>query len=69
MKEWSLISSGVLQPSGIIGEDSELLSWQMEVAKSTEEKGANNCGQQILVKKKILNEIFPVLNCFTSMKS
>ncbi len=52
MKEWPLISSGVLQPSGIIGEDSELLSWQMEVAKSTEEKGANNCGKEILVKKK-----------------
>ncbi len=58
MKEWSLILSGVLQPSGIIGEDSELLSWQMEVAKSTEEKGANNCGKEILVKKKILMRFF-----------
>ncbi len=37
MKEWSLISRQVFSKLvKIIGEDSELLSWQKEVAKSTE---------------------------------
>ncbi len=40
--------SGVLTPSGIIGENVELLNWQMEVSKSIELKGAVNCGQCVL---------------------
>jgi len=32
--EWSLISGQVFSSSGIIGEESELVSWHKEVAKS-----------------------------------
>ncbi len=39
---WSLIRCS-LTSSGIIGENSELLSWQKEVAKSIESKGMINC--------------------------
>ncbi len=71
MKEWSLISCQVfsLPSSGIIGENVELLNWQMEVSKSIELKGAVNCGQCVLEKNIYFIMIFPpILNSYSPMK-
>ncbi len=53
-----LLSGILLTSSGIIGEDLELLNWQMEVSKSIE-KGAVNCGQYVFGKNIYFIRIFP----------
>ncbi len=60
---WSLVRCSP-NSSGIIGENSELLPWEKDVAII----GANNCGQHEIVKAFISSwDFLPTFNCFTSM--
>src|SRR4029434_8183845 len=55
--------------SRIIGEDSELLSWQREAAQNIKLRGANNCGTHVLGKNiDLMSTVFFSFNNFTSMK-
>src|SRR4029434_6346055 len=55
--------------SRIIGEDSELLSWQSEAAQNIKLRGANNCGTHVLGKNiYLMSTVFFSFNNFTSMK-
>src|SRR4029434_1239305 len=55
--------------SRIIGEDSELLSWQREAAQNIKLRGANNCGTHVLGKNiYLMSTVFFSFNNFTSMK-
>src|SRR4029434_6078274 len=55
--------------SRIIGEDSELLSWQREAAQNIKLRGANNCGTHVLGNNIFLmSTVFFSFNSFTSMK-
>ncbi len=61
---WSLVRC-YLTSSGIIGENVELLNWQMEVSKRIEQNVTVNCGQCVLEKKKYFIIIFPpILNSY-----
>ncbi len=53
-----LLSGVSPNSSGIIGENSELLSWEKDVAII----GCNNCVQHELEKHLFHNEIFPPLS-------
>ncbi len=57
--------SGVLQTLQALGENSELLSWEKDVAKSTKQKGTINCGQKHLFHK----EFFPQCYFFPPKKT
>ncbi len=64
-----LLSRCSLTSSGIIGENLELLNWQMEVSNSIESKGAVNCGQCVLEKNIYFIMIFPpILNTYSPME-
>ena len=55
--------------SRIIGEDSELLSWQREAAQKIKLRGANNCGTHVLENNiYLMSTFFFSFNSFTSMK-
>ncbi len=65
---WSLVRCSQTS-SGIIGENLELLNWQMEVSKSIKKKGAINSGQCVLEKNIYFIMIFPpILNLYSPMK-
>src|SRR4029434_6988244 len=55
--------------SRIIGEDSELLSWQREAAQNIKLRGANNCGTHVLGKNiYLMSTVFFFFNSFSLIK-
>jgi len=51
--------SGIIQTHQALGEESELLSWQKEAAKSSEWNDSNHCGQIVMERNK---EICPTIS-------